>query len=140
MEKQIEGLEAKRVGEEEEILDLLAEFATAIEAALQLKEEIARIVKVPMGTISEELFLNLRWEKSQGARLKEYEFTTKVANDGNDSFYHCLNILKANKASINNRFHCEGWKYSYWLYVEKPDVIFRQLLKPKGENTQNKNS
>jgi hypothetical protein len=130
MEKQVE----KRISErEEEVLDLLADFATGIEAAaIQLKQEIGRIVKVQIGTISEEPFLGLRWEKKQGARLKEYEFTSKVANDGNDDFHHCLNILKANRATINNRFHCEGWKYSYWLYANKPGVIYRQQLKTRG--------
>lgn len=128
MGRQIE----KMMSEKEEVLELLADFATAIEAAaIQLKQEIARIVRVQIGTISEEPFLGLKWEKKQGARLKEYEFTSKVANDGNDAFHHCFNVLKANKASINNRFHYEGWKYSYWLYADKPDVIYRQLLKPK---------
>ena len=114
----------------EEVLELMADFATAIEAAaIQLKQEVAKIVKVQIGTVSEEPFLALNWEKTQGARLKEYGFTSRVANNGNDAFYHCLSILKANKASINNRFHCEGWKYSYWLYNDKTVVIYRQLLK-----------
>ncbi|KPV64229.1 MAG: hypothetical protein AOA66_0318 [Candidatus Bathyarchaeota archaeon BA2] len=125
MEKQEE-----RISENEGILELLADFATAMEAAaIQLKHEVAKIVKVQIGTISEEPFLNLKWEKKEGAKLKEYEFTSRVAKDGNDAFYHCLSILKANKASINNRFHCEGWKYSYWLYDDKPGVIYRRLLK-----------
>ena len=134
MGKQIE--EAKLSNEE--VLDLMADFATAIEAAAtQLKQEIARIVKAPIGNISEEPFLNLKWEKKEGAKLKEYEFTSKVANDGNDAFYHCLNVLKANQATINKRFHCEGWKYSYWLYANKPGVIYRQPLKTaQGQETQ----
>jgi uncharacterized protein YerC len=126
MEKRVEEV----MSEKEEVLELLADFATAIEAAaIQLRHEIAKIVKVQIGTISEESFLSLKWEKKRGARLKEYEFTSKVANDGNDAFHHCLNVLKANRATINNRLHCKGWKYSYWLYANKPGVIYRQQLK-----------
>lgn len=127
MEKQLEGA----IVEKEEILDLLTDFATAIEAAaLQLKQAVGKIVKVQM-EISEEPFLGLKWEKKEGSRLKEYELTSKVANDGNDAFHHCLNVLRGNRATINNRFHCEGWKYGYWLYANKPGVIYRQPLKPK---------
>lgn len=128
MKEQVE----EAISEKEEVLDLLADFATGIEAAaIQLKQEIGRIVKVQTRTISEDPFLSLKWEKKQGARLKEYELTSRVSNDGNDDFHHCFNVLKVNRATINNRFHCEGWKYSYWLYANKPDVIYRQLLKPK---------
>lgn len=117
----------------EEMLKLLSDFATAIEnAALQLKQGIGKMVEVEV-TISEIPFLNLRWEKSRGAILKEYEFTSKVANSGSDDYYHCLKVLKVNKATINNRFHCKGWKYSYWLYNKKPDVIYRQLFEPNRE-------
>jgi len=127
MEERIEETVSEK---EEEILKLLADFATAVEAAaLQLKQAIGKIVKVEVGTISEEPFLSLKWEKKAGAKLKEYEFTSKAANNSNDAFHHCFTILKANRAAINNRFYCEGWKYSYWLYANNPDVIYRQLLK-----------
>jgi hypothetical protein len=139
MESQKE--EAKAINEREEILDLLTDFATAIEAAaVQLKQTIGKIVKIPTVNISEDPFLNLKWEKTQGAKLKEYEFTSKTANNGNNAFHHCFNILKANNATINNRFHGEGWKHSYWLYSNNPEVIYRQRLKTTNaqENPQQK--
>jgi hypothetical protein len=129
MERQVE----ESSGNREATLDLLADFATGIEAAaIELKQSIGRVLKVPIGTISEEPFLGLMWEKKQGAKLKEYEFTSKAANDSNNDYNHCFNVLKANGATINNRFHCEGWKYSYWLYSNKPGTIYRQLLKNKA--------
>ena len=59
------GVRLKAKASNGEVLDLRQKFANAIEAAaIQLKREIARIVKVPIGNISEEPFLNLKWEKS----------------------------------------------------------------------------
>jgi len=119
------------MGKKEEVLDLLSDFATAIEAAaIDLKQQISKIVKV--APLTENSFLGLTWEKRKGAKLKEFEFTTKTANNDSDVFNHCFKVLKANQATINNRFHCEGWQYSYWLYVNRPGTIYRQLLKPNA--------
>jgi len=81
--------------------------------------------------VREETFLNLLgWEKSQGTLLGEFEFTSRKANNS-DVFNHAYNILKANNAAINHRFHGEVFQFSYWLYEQKPDVIYRQALKAK---------
>jgi len=82
--------------------------------------------------VKEKIFTNLLgWEKSQGTRLGEFEFTSRKANNNSDAFNHAYNILKANNAAISSRFHGEEFQHSYWLYEQKPDVIYRQILKPK---------
>lgn len=115
---------------DEEILEALADFATDQEAAaVALKQRILKALKVE--TISEQPFLDLTWERREGARIGAYELTSKQANNNNDKFNRCMNILKQNEAAINKRFHEEGWQFGYWLYVENPDVIYRQRLQKK---------
>lgn len=95
-------------------------------------EKMAPPETEPKVTVKEETFTNLLgWEKSQGTRLGEFEFTSRKANNNSDSFNHAYNILKANNAAINNRLHGEGFQFGYWLYEQKPDVIYRQILKTK---------
>lgn len=105
--------------------EALLNFADALEnAALVLKQSIGKELKTPQ--IHEEPFLTLKWEKRTGNKLKEFELTTKTMNSGSEDFEHCLDILKRNNATIKDRFHSEGWSYSYWLYG---DSMYRQLLK-----------
>jgi len=104
--------------------EALLNFADAMEnAALVLKQSIGREIKPQ---VNEGPFLTLKWEKRSGNKLKEFEVTTKVLNSGSEDFERCLGILKRNNADIGNRFHSEGWQFSYWLYGES---IYRQLLK-----------
>lgn len=70
----------------------------------------------------------LGWEKTSGSRLGPFELTSKEANHNSDSWVHAYGILKRNNADINHPFHDEGFTYRYWLYSEKPSIIYRKKL------------
>jgi hypothetical protein len=114
----------------DKLAEAIVDFANAVEAAcVQLKRYIGQTKGL---SVKEETFLNLQaWEKSRGNRLGEFAFTTRKANNNSDAFNHAYNILKVNNASISDRFHDEGYQFSYWIYSGKPDVIYRQGLRKK---------
>lgn len=110
----------------EKINEALLNFADAMEnAALFLKQSIGKELKTPQ--VSEGPFLTLKYEKRTGNKLKEFEVATKTLNSGSEDFERCLNILKRNNATIQNRFKDQGWQFAYWLYGE--NTIYRQTLK-----------
>ncbi|MCW4045213.1 MAG: hypothetical protein NWE94_06830 [Candidatus Bathyarchaeota archaeon] len=78
--------------------------------------------------VQEITFATLRFEAQQGAKLGEYEIAYKSANL-EDKWRPAYNILHNSNATIKDRYHGEGYQYSYWLYGE--DRIYRQKLKPK---------
>jgi len=109
----------------EKVTEALLNFADAMEnAALVLKQSISRDLKTPQ--VSEGPFLTLKYEKRTGNRLKEFEVATKTLNAGSQDFERCLNILKRNNSTIQDRFKDQGWQHSYWAYQ---DAIYRQILK-----------
>lgn len=116
---------------EEEVLEALTDFATAIEAAaLQFKQQIARLHGIGL---KEDTFLSLLgWTKSQGERLGEFEYCTRKANNNSNAFNHAYNVLKANDATIKNHFCERHWRYWYWIWPEREDTIYRKLRKGKG--------
>jgi len=73
-------------------------------------------------------FSTLKFEVQQGAKLGEYEIAYKSGNL-EDKWRPAYNILRNSNATIKDRYHGEGYQYSYWLYGE--DRIYRQKLKPK---------
>jgi hypothetical protein len=79
--------------------------------------------------VSEPTFTMLHFEAQQGAKLGEYEVANKASNLL-DKWSSAYNILRSKNATIKDRYHVEGYQYSYWLYVE--NKIYRQKLKPKG--------
>ncbi len=81
--------------------------------------------------VQEITFSTLRFEAQQGAKLGEYEIAYKSANF-EDKWCPAYNILRNSNATIKDRYHGEGYQYSYWLYGE--DRIYRQKLKPKTGN------
>ncbi len=78
--------------------------------------------------VAELTFSTLRFETQQGAKLGEYEIAYKAGNL-EDKWRSAYNILRNSNATIKDRYHGEGYQYSYWLYGE--DKIYRQKLKPK---------
>jgi hypothetical protein len=112
----------------DKVAEAIIDFANAMEAAAV---NLRRLIGETHGAaVKEEVFLKLlAWEPSKGEKLGDYETTSRKANNNSDTFNHAYNVLKANNAAINNRFHGEGFTYTFWLYVEKPDVIYRQVLK-----------
>lgn len=81
--------------------------------------------------VQEITFSTLRFETQQGAKLGEYEIAHRSGNI-EDKWRPAYNILRNSNATIQNRYHGEGYQYSYWLYGE--DRIYRQKLKPKTGN------
>jgi len=78
--------------------------------------------------VQELTFSTLRFGVQQGAKLGEYEIAYKASNL-EDKWRPAHNTLRNSNATINDRYHGDGYLYSYWLYGE--DKIYRQKLKPK---------
>lgn len=109
----------------EKVLELLSDFATAIEAqCVMLKQRVKELAEHELG-LKEEIFTILKWEPKKGERLGEFEVAAKDKNDLN-AWNHAYNVLKANNATINNHFGSKSWKHYYWLFNGYPDVIFRK--------------
>ena len=122
---------------EKESLDKQAEFTLKLRNACKMTADVANEYlefiaaserKSESASALELTFTMLRFEPQQGAKLGEYEVAQKT-NNLPDKWNNAYNILKVNNASIKDRYHGEGYQYSYWLYVE--DKIYRQKLKPK---------
>jgi len=79
--------------------------------------------------VKEETFNILKFEKQQGAKIGEFEVAYK-ANNLPDKWTSAFNVLRQNNATINSRYHGEGYAFSYWLYGE--DKIYRQKLKTQA--------
>jgi hypothetical protein len=73
-------------------------------------------------------FTELNFEREEGPKIGAFEAAYKADNP-QDKWIQAYNILTASKASIKNRYHNEGYQYSYWLY--EGNKIYRQKLKPK---------
>jgi hypothetical protein len=113
---------------DESVLEILTDFANALEAAsISLKQRVAKVAPPDKATIvKEEVFTGLAFEKHTGDRLGEYEVALESGNQG-VKWNRAFDILTGNNASINNRYHSEGYIYCYWLYGQ--GKIYRQKLK-----------
>jgi len=77
-------------------------------------------------SIAESIFSSLvGWESRTGNKLGNFDVTSRQSNNNSDTYSHAFNILKANHATIKERFHGKGYNYSYWLYQ---DCVYRQKL------------
>jgi len=112
---------------EGETIKAFADFLTMVEAAcVETKQKIGQITGASQAVaVKEETFNGLSYGKQQGSRLGEYETAGKNGNP-TDKWTSAFNVLKQNGATINNRYHGEGYAYAYWLYGE--DRIYRQRL------------
>ena len=124
---------------ESEDLRILAEdivdYCNAVEAAcVKLKMQIDRNFgpepeqKKPLAAVSEETFNILKFEPQQGAKIGDFEVAYKP-NNIEDKWTHAYNVLRNSNATIQSRYHGEGYQFSYWLYGE--NKIYRQKLTPK---------
>jgi hypothetical protein len=77
----------------------------------------------------EQTFSTLKFEVQQSEKMGEYEVAYKASNL-EDKWRSANTILRNSNATIKDRYHGEGYLYSYWLYGE--DKIYRQKLKPKA--------
>jgi hypothetical protein len=85
--------------------------------------------KKQVAAVQEVTFTTLKFETQQGAKLGQFEVAHKQ-NNLSDKWQSAYNILRVNNATIKDRYHGEGYQYSYWLFGE--DKIYRQKLKPKS--------
>lgn len=85
--------------------------------------------KTEPAAVKEETFSILKFEPQQGAKIGEYEVAYK-ANNIEDKWTHAHNVLRNSNATINDRYHGQGYQFAYWLYGE--NKIYRQKVKPKA--------
>lgn len=113
---------------EEQILEILVDFANAVEAAaVNVKHRIGELTGVKGAiAVKEETISILKFEKQQGERIGEFE-VAYVKNNIPEKFQQALNILNKANATISDRYHGPRYSYSYWLYGE--GKIYRQKLK-----------
>jgi hypothetical protein len=88
------------------------------QAPQEVKAEVA---------VREETFTLLTFREYQGAKLGPFGLASLTENDS-DKFNYALGILGKNKATIEHRYHSEGFAFSYWAYQ---GLIYRQKLKAK---------
>jgi hypothetical protein len=107
-------------------------FLMASEATNEYIDSLAppeiKAEKKQAAAVLELNFTTLKFEAQQGAKLGEYEIAFKQ-NNLQEKWQSAYNILRNSNATIKDRYHGEGYQYSYWLYGE--EKIYRQKLKPK---------
>ena len=79
---------------------------------------------------NEAVFTELTFEREEGPKLGAFEAAYKADNP-EDKWTQAYNILKTSKATINERYHKEGYQHSYWLF--EGNKIYRQPLKAKPQ-------
>jgi hypothetical protein len=106
--------------------EALLEYLEAVASATEkLKQQIKN---QQTEQTSEGIFNNLNFEQREGTRLGEYESAQKTANPPN-AWNKAFSILEKNQSTISSRYHQEAYVYSYWLYGDNHDRIYRQKLK-----------
>ena len=80
--------------------------------------------------VSELSFSTLKFEAQQGSKLGSFEVAHKNGNIA-EKWQQAYNILNSSNATIKDRYHGQGYQFSYWLYGS--DKIYRQKLEKKGE-------
>jgi len=112
----------------EKIIEVLLLFANALEAAaFDVKRQIAELTGVKEASaVKEETFTVLKFEEQKGEKLGEFGVAHKSSNLP-ENWSGAYNILRQNNATIKDRYHGEGYAYTYWLFGQ--DKIFRQKRK-----------
>lgn len=117
----------------EQLCATLIDAGNALEAlGVSIKRQVSEIMQVESGEIPEETFkILLGWTQRTGDKLGVFEVTSRSSNNNSNGYSHAFNILKVNNATINNRYHGEGYAFAYWLYK---DDTYRQKLGNKKTN------
>jgi hypothetical protein len=76
--------------------------------------------------VVEQTFLCLLFEPQTGQKIGAYDVAYEPQNL-EENWTRALDILKANNAIIEKRYHGPSYKFSYWLFGEHK--IYRQALK-----------
>jgi hypothetical protein len=116
--------------ENEKILQILDDTGNALEAlGVRIRHAVAEVEGVTgpaPAAMKEEIFMGLTWEGQQGAQIGAYEVAYK-ANNLPDKWTPAHEFLDKARATINARYHGEGYVFSYWLFHD--NKIYRQKLK-----------
>ena len=115
----------------ERLLQCIADFCASLEAeAARLRKNVTKLADYAFG-LKDDVLESLSWEKKKGSKLGEFEI---AARDNNDPklWNYAYNMLKTKGANIQNRFTSKSCKYSYWLFNDHPNVIFRKKLQGSG--------
>jgi len=102
----------------------LRDAATMIADACE--EQLEKQAPKDVVAVNEETFTILKFEDAKGERLGEFQIAHKSSNLP-DKWSHAHNVLREANATIKERYHGEGYAFSYWLYGE--DKIYRQKRK-----------
>jgi len=106
-----------RIEQVDELLNKIGKAQQA-PATLGAKSESA--------TVQELTFTTLKFEPQKGSLLGDFDVAFK-ANNIADKFIQAYNILNKSNATIQNRYHGQGYQFNYWLFGT--DKIYRQKHK-----------
>jgi hypothetical protein len=109
-------------------IDDLSERVKTLEDLVQRITQAFIVAPQPKqaAAVTEVTFTTLKFDPAKGEKLGDYEIAYQSSNIP-DKFTQAYNILKQNNAIIQNRYHGQGYEYSYWIYGE--GKIYRQRLK-----------
>jgi hypothetical protein len=112
------------MGRWDEIINKSGEAQGFLESAKQAPKP----PKTESAVVNESVFLQLCWEPQHSEKMGDYDIAAQKNCDA--KFADAIKILQTSNATIKDRYHGEGYQYSYWLYGE--GRIFRQKLKPRN--------
>lgn len=111
----------------ESLVKLRDAFSLASEALNDLVDSMApKEAREEKTAVNEEILSILKYESQQGIKLGEFEVAYKQDNIA-EKFQPAFEVLSKSNATIQARYHCKDYVYSYWLYGS--DKIYRQKLK-----------
>jgi hypothetical protein len=114
IEARLEKLETKL----EKLAEIVTDNMNAQEAAaINVRRQIAEIEHVT--TERETSFTVLTWSPKKGDRLGDFEIAAKKDND-TEKYEHALQVLKANNATIQERFYEPQYTHTYWVFNDTP--------------------
>jgi hypothetical protein len=72
----------------------------------------------------------LNFEDQQGTQIGSYQVAYEKTNIP-DKFLSAYNVLSKANATIGNRYHGQGYEFTYWLYGS--GKIYRQKRKERPQ-------
>lgn len=109
--------------------EALLEFLNGCESGISAARQRIKEAKLPRNetpAVAEQTFLCLKFESQEGQKIGPYDVAYEPQNLP-QNWASAMNILKANSAVIEKRYHGPSYKFSYWLFGEHK--IYRQALK-----------
>lgn len=91
--------------------------------------ETPSTAKTPNAKDEKTTFTLLKFEPQKGVKLGDFDIAYKT-NNIEDKWTYAFNILRNSHATIKDRYHGEGYEFSYWIYGE--GKIYRKKLEPKA--------